>query len=122
MNEQRDYVRLRTIALIEHVSQKDENLQNALTHTLSNDANPGIRLKAIKVLKGLPVNDSIKNILISTFFKDTNSGIRKEAADALNDMDDPDIDSILKQKAKNDEYTQSLVSRREAELKSNKKL
>jgi hypothetical protein len=110
MNEPKDAIRLKTVGLLEEGTQI-ELIQEALIHTLEKDKNPGIRLKAIKVLRTLPLNDSIKKILIYALFKDPNPGIRIEATDALNQMADPQIRSILQSKARDDEYMRALLSK-----------
>lgn len=110
MNEPKDNIRLKTVGLLEEGTQI-ELIQEALIHTLEKDKNPGIRLKAIKVLRTLPLNDSIKKILIYSLFKDPNPGIRIEATDALNQMTDPQIQSILQSKARDNEYMRALFSK-----------
>lgn len=110
MNEPKDAIRLKTVGLLEEGTQIDL-IQKALIHTLEKDNNPGIRLKAIKVLRTLPLNDSIKKILLYALFKDPNQGIRIEATDALNQMADPQIQSILQSKARDDEYMRALLSK-----------
>ena len=110
MNEPKDNIRLRTVDLLEEAS-KDKSVQKALIQTLKNDENPGVRLKALNVLKTLPVNENIKRSLLYTFFMDANSGVRIQAADALNQMGDPGIRSILQNKAGEDEYLRALISK-----------
>ena len=81
-------------------------------YTLENDKNPGIRLKAIKLLKRLPMNESVKNILIQTLFHDSNTGVQVEAADALHDLEDPDVIPLLEKNAQENEYTKSLLAKK----------
>lgn len=112
VNDPRDDIRLKTVDLLGEATE-DELVRKALIHTLENDENPGVRLKAIKILKTLPVNESIKKILIGTLFKDSNAGVRIEAARALDQMEDPDVQSILEKRAKYDEYIQALFLERD---------
>ena len=58
MNEEKENLRIRTMDLIQPVSQ-NETVEGALLHTLTEDPNPGMRYRAIKLLQQLPLNSKM---------------------------------------------------------------
>jgi len=112
LKDPQDNIRLRSIQLLQG-SSEDQMVQETLIRAIENDENPAVRLIAIKALKNLPVNESIKNILITTFLRDPNAGVRIEAAKGLNQLEDSKIRSILKKRAKEDDYIRALISKTE---------
>ncbi|MFH1942068.1 MAG: HEAT repeat domain-containing protein [bacterium] len=112
VNETRDNIRLKSVNLLKE-SHQEEIVKNALMYAVENDRNPGIRLQAIKLLKKIPVNETIKKILIATLFRDDNAGVRMEAVDALAQIDDENIIPILQRRAQEDEYTRSVLLKKE---------
>ncbi|MFC1569738.1 HEAT repeat domain-containing protein [bacterium] len=108
MTEERDNVRLRTMDMIQSVSQ-NETLETALLHTLINDPNPGMRYRAIKLLSQLPINSNMKNLLVRVLVRESNPGVRMQAAEKLLQSQDPDVIPILEQRAKKDEYVQYVL-------------
>ena len=110
VNEPRDNIRLKSVGLLDP-SVMNNTMHQALIHALEHDSNPGVRLKAIKLIKTLPIDDSTKEILISALFQDPNAGVRIEAANALSQTADPNIRPILQNKAAEDEYISTLISK-----------
>jgi hypothetical protein len=67
-------------------SVNDPGIQKVLTHAMLNDANPGVRLRALNVVaapRAKQPDKEIKAALILTLRTDPNAGVRKEALMAL---------------------------------------
>jgi hypothetical protein len=67
-------------------SVNDPVIQKVLTHAMLNDANPGVRLRALNVVASPRTEQpdrEIKAALILTLSSDPNAGVRKEALIAL---------------------------------------
>jgi hypothetical protein len=67
-------------------SVNDPGIQKVLTHAMLNDANPGVRLRALNVVatpRADKPDKEIKAALILTLRTDPNAGVRKEALMAL---------------------------------------
>lgn len=76
----------------------DEKIQQILFYLLLNDANPGQRLKAVKLLEKVPSHENKKLVLVSSILSDPNSGIRLRALEQLStyEADKTIIDACLK--------------------------
>jgi len=113
ISEKRPNIRLKTVGALALSKSYDNQVINALSKVLEKDENPGIRLKAIRLLTKMPINTSIKNIvtkvLVNVLLKETNSAIRNEAIDGLNKLRNGSVDPIIYNAAKNDssEYVRS---------------
>jgi hypothetical protein len=108
MNEEKENLRLRTLDLIQPVSQND-TVEGALLHTLTDDPNPGMRYRAIKLLQQLPLNSKMKELLIRVLFQESNPGVRMLVAEKLLNSTDPEVRPILEQRAEKDEYIQYVL-------------
>jgi hypothetical protein len=108
VNEEKENVRMRTLDLIQPVSQ-NETVESALLHTLTNDPNPGMRYRAIKLLLQLPLNSKMKELLIRALFQESNPGVRMLVAEKLLNSADPEVRPILEQRAEKDEYIQYVL-------------
>ena len=113
MTEERPNIRLKTVGALSMTKSFDQQVIKALIEVLENDENPGIRLKAIKLLTTIPFNGSIKNlitkVLIRVLLKEDNSAIRNEAIDGLNKFKNGSIEPIIYNAARNNssEYVRS---------------
>jgi hypothetical protein len=65
----------------------DEIIQQILYYLLLNDANPGKRLQAVRLIEAVPAQDSKKLVLISSVLSETNTGIRLRALDLLSQFE-----------------------------------
>ncbi|MFQ5824273.1 MAG: HEAT repeat domain-containing protein [bacterium] len=82
----------------------DDEIEDALIYALQHDAIDGVRLRAAKVLKELPINKKIKEAFIRVLLKDSNPAIRIEAIDALSkEIEKKDMVPIFQDVAKDDE-------------------
>ncbi len=81
----------------------DDELEQALVKAMEDDEIDGVRLKAAKVLKALPISRNIKRAFIRVLFKDPNPAIRIEALDALSQVQEQDVVPILRNAAKDDD-------------------
>ena len=108
MNEEKENLRIRTMDLIQPVSQ-NETVEGALLHTLTDDPNPGMRYRAIKLLQQLPLNSKMKELLIRVLFQESNPGVRMLVAEKLLNSKDPQVRPILEQRAEKDEYVQYVL-------------
>jgi len=118
-------IRLQSVKALGSRYLEDEDIQNSLIHVLEHDENAGMRLRAIKILKKLPMNQRIKNSLMRILFKDTNSSIRVEAIDALSKWPEKDIQPAFINAAREDENefvrlkASKIIERREKSAKTN---
>lgn len=96
-------IRLQSVKALGSRYLEDEDVQNSLIHVLEHDENAGMRLKAIKILKQMPLSQQIKNSLIKILFKDLNPSIRMEAVDALSKWPEKDIQPTLINAAREDD-------------------
>lgn len=82
----------------------DSEVEDALIYALVHDTVEGVRLKAAKVLKSLPINERIKKAFIQVLLNDPNPAVRIEAVDALSDVREPeDVVSVFQHASKDDE-------------------
>ncbi len=66
---------------------QDETIQQILYYLLLNDTNPGKRLKAVKLMEEVPVQDNKKLVLISSVLTETNVGVRLKALALLSEFE-----------------------------------
>jgi len=65
----------------------DDELIGALLHLLAHDPNDGVRLKALQVLKKMPLTQLIKRALIQTLLRDPNAAVRIATLDSLSNQE-----------------------------------
>lgn len=94
--------------MIQNVSH-NETVEEALLHTLASDPNPGLRYRAIKLLKQFPLNEGMKRLLIRVLFQDLNPGVRIRVTEKLIQSDDPEIQLLLRKRAEKDEYVRYVL-------------
>jgi hypothetical protein len=104
--EDRPNMRLKTVRALEKTTAIDGSLLNTLSDVISKEDNPGIRLRAIKLLTSIPITPSIKEILAQILTRvlltDSNSAIRIEAFKGLSQMKNGSVSPIIFNAAKND--------------------
>jgi len=61
----------------------DDELLQAIDYLLSKEQNQGVRLMAIRVLRALPLTETIKRTLVQIVLHDENPALRMEAFDGL---------------------------------------
>ncbi len=78
---------------VRHMKMKgnvdDENVKKLLAHSLTNESNPGARLKSLNIIKAyqLKLSDKdMKTALIKVLKADDNAGVRKVALEALEQL------------------------------------
>lgn len=112
----RPNVRLKTVGVLSFVKTLNKPLLDALIDLIEHDNNPGIRLKAIKLLNTLPLDAEVKELIIDTLakvlLKEKNSAIRNEAINGLTKMNDLDVAPMVLNTARSDtsEYIQYKAS------------
>ncbi len=102
----------------------DDEVEEALIYAVKNDAVDGVRLKAAKVLKTLPINQRIKTVFIRVLLKDNNPAVRIEAVEALSKVkEEEDVLPIFQGVSKGDENEFiRLKTSKELERRENPKL
>jgi hypothetical protein len=112
-------VRLNSISLINSGPAKklDNDVKIAIVNVVKNDANPGVRREALKLLRKVSYDDEIKKALLYVLSNDKNTGMRIEALNILIDaqkdghnLNKEDL-NILKENLKqdNNQYIQYRV-------------
>ncbi|MFQ5708067.1 MAG: HEAT repeat domain-containing protein [bacterium] len=85
-------------------STANDEIEEALIYAMEQDTVDGVRLRAAKVLKKLPINDRIKRAFIKVLLKDANTAIRIEAIEALSqEKQNEDVIPVLRGAAKDDD-------------------
>lgn len=113
MTDERPDVRLKTVRTLQNTKTLDEKVVYALREVVDKEENPGIRLKAVKLLTSIPITSSVKEILakvlVRVFLSDSNSAIRIEAFKGLSKIDNGSVAPVIFNAAKNDssEYIRS---------------
>ena len=113
MTDERPDVRLKTVRTLQNTKRLNEKFIFALREVVDKEENPGIRLKAVKLLTSIPITPSVKEILakvlVRVFLNDSNSAIRIEAFKGLSKMDNGSVAPVIFNAAKNDssEYIRS---------------
>lgn len=104
--EERPDVKIKTVAALQHTKFLNKDVIKALSNLIEKEQNPGIRLKAVKLLTTIPITSSIKEILaqvlIRVLLNDSNSAIRIEAFKGLSKFDNGATTSIIFNAARND--------------------
>lgn len=106
MVEERPNILLKTVGALTNTKNFEQNVLTALIDVLENDENVGVRLKTIKLLNTMPINDSVKDImirvLVKVLLKEKNSAIRIEAINGLSKIKDESVNPIFFNAAEND--------------------
>lgn len=106
LNEKNPGTRLNSINVINAIQSNkfDAEIRSALILAAKYDSNSGVRMKALKSLKVMPIDKEIKNTLIYVLMNDTSSGIKIEAINSLVeaakkgfDFDSNDLSQLQKQ-------------------------
>ncbi|MDZ7341366.1 MAG: hypothetical protein ONB27_08410 [candidate division KSB1 bacterium] len=111
--EQRPNIRLKTVRALELIRHFDRETVIALSRLVDREENPGIRLRAMKLLAAMPLTSDVKDMLITLFsralIKENNSAIRIEAFEGLARLNDPSVRPLILNVAKKDtnEYIQT---------------
>ena len=113
MTEERPNFRLKTVRALQNTNTLDEKVIYTLREVIDKEENPGIRLKAVKLLTSIPITPTIKEILtkvlVRVLLNDSNSAIRIEAFKGLSKIDNGSVVPSIFNAAKNDssEYIRS---------------
>jgi anti-sigma factor RsiW len=61
----------------------DGQIEKLLLSAARNEANAGLRVETLEILKGMPASDDIRGVLIGVLAHDPNPGVRLKALEAL---------------------------------------
>jgi len=78
-------VRLDAVDLL-RARNNDSDVRAALCHTVRNDRNAAVRLKALEALDGTEPEDIVQQTLLSALVDDDNPGVRVEAINELREL------------------------------------
>jgi hypothetical protein len=74
----------------------DENMRKLLLAALRDDANPGVRVESVSLLKNLAGSEDVRNALLEALQHDDNPGVRLKALDGLQQFSyDPSVRRVL---------------------------
>ncbi len=76
----------------------DADLLTSIEYLLQKEQNQGVRLMALRVLKSVPINETIKNMLVRILLYDQNLALRIQAFETLTGNQSPnkEMEMILK--------------------------
>lgn len=105
-------VRLDAVDLL-RVRNNDPDVRNTLCHTVRNDRNAAVRLKALEALDGAEPEDIVQQTLLDALVDDDNPGVRVEAINELRELaakgrvssDDGHVVSVLRDRMQKDPNT-----------------
>ncbi len=105
-------VRLDAVDLL-RARNNDPDVRAALCHTVRNDRNAAVRLKALEALDGAEPEDIVQQTLLSALVDDDNPGVRVEAINELRELaakgsvssDDGHMLSVLRDRMQKDPNT-----------------
>ena len=105
-------VRLDAVDLL-RARNNDPDVRAALCHTVRNDRNAAVRLKALEALDGAEPQDIVQQTLLSALVDDDNPGVRVEAINELRELaakgrvtsDDGHMLSVLRDRMQKDPNT-----------------
>jgi len=105
-------VRLDAVDLL-RARNNDPDVRAALCHTVRNDRNAAVRLKALEALDGAEPEDIVQQTLLDALVDDDNPGVRVEAINELRDLaasghvssDDVHMMSVLRERMRKDPNT-----------------
>ena len=82
---------------------RDAELEDALIFAMERDEVDGVRLRAAKTLKGLPISEKVKAAFIRVLLSDTNPAIRMEALNTLSKVDEQDVYPVFQDASRDDD-------------------
>jgi HEAT repeats/Putative zinc-finger len=105
-------VRMDAVDLL-RARNNDPDVRTALCHTVRNDRNAAVRLKALEALDGTQPEDMVQQTLLNALVDDDNPGVRVEAINELRDLasqgrvtsDDGHMLSVLRDRMQKDPNT-----------------
>lgn len=105
-------VRLDAVDLLRQ-RNNDPDVRAALCHTVRNDRNAAVRLKALEALDGTEPEDIVQQTLLDALVDDDNPGVRVEAINELRDLaasgrvssDNRHMMSVLRERMQKDPNT-----------------
>ena len=105
-------VRMDAVDLL-RARNNDPDVRAALCHTVRNDRNAAVRLKALEALDGTDPQDIVQQTLLDALVDDDNPGVRVEAINELRDLaaqgrvtsDDGHMMSVLRERVQKDPNT-----------------
>ena len=104
--ENRPNIRLETVNVLSQTRSFNRQVIEALIQVLEKDENPGIRLKAVKLLSVIPVDSSLRDLITRIFLKvllkEKNTAIRIQALNGLEKLTEKSFIPALYQAAKKD--------------------
>jgi hypothetical protein len=104
--EERPDIKLKTVRALGKTRTLDVKTLSALSELIDKEENPGIRLKAVKLLTTIPITSTVKDILtqvlVRVLLNDSNSAIRIEAFKGLSKIDNGSIAPLIFNAARND--------------------
>ncbi len=96
--------RLTAVKAFDAAVLADAEIEEALIYALEKDTVEGVRLRAAKVLKALPLTGNIKKAFIRVLLKDPNPAVRMAAVEALSPAQgEVDVLPVLQDAARDDE-------------------
>ena len=106
LQENRPNIRLETVNVLSKTRSFNRQVIEALIQVLEKDENPGIRLKAVKLLSIIPVDSSLRDLITRIFLKvllkEKNTAIRIQALNGLEKLTEKSFIPALYQAAKKD--------------------
>jgi len=102
LNDNRPNIKLKTVNALQNTSNMNEKLINSLRKVIDKEENPGIRLKAVKLLTSIPIKEVLSQVLVSVFLNDSNSAIRIQAFKKLSSFENETAAPVIINAAKND--------------------
>lgn len=113
----RDDVRMDVFSMINSdMLVNNPELASTVMFVVEHDTNPGLRLRAMRLLERLPASPELLAVLKRILMKGEIEGIRVQAARYLATKDYKSSAGFIKQFAGDDEYMRSLVIRAELPL------
>jgi hypothetical protein len=101
-NHVSDATRIDLVELSKY-QQPSSAITSALSYSLLNDPNPGVRMAAAETLGKITQSEDVKQVLISALQKEVNPGIRLEAFNALSTYKaDEDLTALFRVMSKTD--------------------
>jgi|GEM_PF-3591118 len=106
LHEEQPNIRLKTVGALTDSRSFGKRLIEALVEVLEKDENTGIRLKTMKLLNSLPIDETVKNLLtqvyVNVLLNEKNGAIRIEAINGLSRIKDESVAPIFYNAAHND--------------------
>lgn len=86
-------VRMQAVKAVGVIAEQNRSLEpeflQALEYLLHEEQNSGVRLMALRVLKSVPLNDTVKNVLLRIILYDKNTALRIQAFETLTGNEAP---------------------------------